>query len=251
MNLPTWHPAFIKASDALPEWHPASLQEPSIWLQKGWVTMNGQHVFIGEDGEQQGKFHAAGAHEGGTAADGNTVSWKASGTEKEAEAFAKNSIDKNTYYHGTVANSATDIMKNGFNADKKSLGKKLGDGVYLTSDPSTADWYAIEHVGEKGGDRSIMSMKVNVQKTFTLSPSNFPDVLEKTAEHFNIPHSTMRSLNAGDTDVIAKLSDYLQTQGYDSLKKPGADNTMVVFNPKNVMSFKNNVIKDGEIYFPK
>lgn len=61
MNLPAWHPAYTKTEE-LPLWHPALLEQPSYWFQKGWVTINGNHILMGEDGNPTGRSHGANSH---------------------------------------------------------------------------------------------------------------------------------------------------------------------------------------------
>ena len=49
MNLQPWHPAFIEKNNDLPQWHPALLDERSVWVQKGWITVNGRHILIDDN----------------------------------------------------------------------------------------------------------------------------------------------------------------------------------------------------------
>lgn len=76
MKLPSWHPAYINKADAsLPEWHPAFLPAPSVWFSKEWVTINGNHVLIGEDagGAAAARGAVAGAVAGNTKDNGGAT----------------------------------------------------------------------------------------------------------------------------------------------------------------------------------
>jgi len=69
MKLPSWHPAFEKEKK-LPEWHPAFLSQEANWVEKGWVTIGGRHMYFNDESGGGGRGH----HGGGGSSGGGKVS---------------------------------------------------------------------------------------------------------------------------------------------------------------------------------
>lgn len=93
------------------------------------------------------------------------------GTEAEAEAFVKDSVMKDTIYHGTSSSSAESIKKDGFNASKSISDRYFGDGTYLTGDKEAASFYAKNAGGNNG---TVLATKLNVQNPY-IDDSNKTD----------------------------------------------------------------------------
>lgn len=54
MQLPSWHPAFDKEKK-LPDWHPAFCKNEEEWIEKGWVTIGGRHMYFNDESGGGGK----------------------------------------------------------------------------------------------------------------------------------------------------------------------------------------------------
>lgn len=167
-------------------------------------------------------------HSSASAAGQKGLAHKPVMTADEAEAWAKDSVLKNTFYHGTK--NGAEIKAGGF--DLSQSGKVtggagfLGAGVYLSTDKSLSDGYG----ANKGGE--TLPIKINVKKM--MSADEFT-AFEK--QHGQIKLSATAADEAAGVFGPRNAAKLMQSMGYDGVHfvgKSGITET-VVFDPKNVV----------------
>ncbi len=154
---------------------------------------------------------------------GGGAEWSPTMSQVEADAWAKDSVVKETLYHGTSSDAAQSIRSEGF--DTGSLGRagsNYGNGVYLTAKRDQADYF-----GAQRGDGSVtLETKVNVK-----NPANEDDYKEAVKNYDrSVFTSSMDAFDEARAEAKAITAE-LQRQGFDSVV---TSDQVVVFDPKNV-----------------
>lgn len=181
---------------------------------------------------------------------------KFSGTQAEADEFAKDSAIQDTIYHGTTSSASDSISQGGFDVGKSISDKLFGDGVYLTGDKEIADWYA-GNAAKKSGDATTVSMKVNVKNPYIEDTNDFSHTIGKYGvNQFSFDMYTWGVENkkwsnpAGYEKKTEKISNYnkltrefgnhlLETHDAIVQKNSKGIEVMVIKDPKNIMVINN------------
>jgi hypothetical protein len=170
----------------------------------------------------------------------------APGVKKGGKAAARE-IDA---YHGTGTGGFSEFqLSRAGNVTDPGI---LGRGVYAYSEPGIAGWYA----EMAPGSPSVMPLKMNLEKPFTVEgkPSkDFHDKLGELIEQYRAKHpedgdlkdfqldNAVNDFRHGDDaarGIAESVTDLLQGQGYDGViyKYPDGGSEYVAFDPRKVRS---------------
>ena len=156
--------------------------------------------------------------------------WSPTMTSKQASEWAKDSVDKRSFYHSTRTKQAQGIEKEGFARSQigSTTGNKgmFGEGFYLSKDMQYTKTY---------GDATL-KMKINVK-----NPRHFKDADEFT--EFLKKHKIREDLwdpvwlQGGKETGAGKITDILKKEGYDAVMFRGGVET-VIFDPRQIVVIK-------------
>jgi len=206
------------------------------------------------------------------------LKWNPSMSIQDAKKLTENSILKQDFYHVTKTTNIESLMKNGFDLNNKSgFGRVWGDGVYLSDNNQTLDFYGNENSKK-------LKIKVNVSNPLIfetgvgVSSKNQLDQIKKFGSEFektfNEKFDELEKIWSSIFDEGQKIKDqnqrneYFQNNplpnpygealsftakkyGYDSMiivdkgineigsvtRKIGGNQT-IVFDPKNIIIIK-------------
>jgi hypothetical protein len=164
-------------------------------------------------------------------------------TKKEAEEKIKSSKYKETLYHGTLSGNVDSIKEEGFNTDKKSLGRMFGDGVYFTSDKDVAKSYSNVKMDEVDFAGTLQA-KINVKNPaiFDTDENRFNDAvmdwgianeriaINKYETVDDIPQSLYYGIVKDFSNSLLEKHDAIVNGGY-------FDTLVIVKNPKDIVVF--------------
>ena len=143
-------------------------------------------------------------------------------TKKDAEDFAKNSIIKDTVYHGTSSERKEDILYNGF---KNTRSGGYGHWFFFNKD------HAKPFANNK--EDNIVKAKVNLKKIKVYKNRN--ELLEDV-------HKFGKGEGTHQTRQEEAIFKYLKKEGFEGYIFPRQlknQKTLVVFDAKNVMPFED------------
>lgn len=183
------------------------------------------------------------------------TSWKASGTQEEVDAFAKDSAIQDTLLHGTNSSAQSSITSEGFTVGTAIDERIFGEGVYLTNSNTSAEFYA----GRAGGDSSnVLSMKINVKNPY-IDKGGYDHKVGKYGvskytkdfydwgvanKHWRNPEAYEKKTDSSKNynKFTAMFSEHL-LETHDAIVKydNGTDYIAIVKDPKNIM-----VVNDGK-----
>lgn len=92
----------------------------------------------------------------------NESDWTPSMSRDDAEAWAKDSVIQDSFYHGTSGEASRSISQEGFRLDKFKTGKIFGESVYLTENQGVAAEFADKKNPE------VLETKINVKKVYNI-----------------------------------------------------------------------------------
>lgn len=175
MKLPSWHPAYINKADAsLPEWHPAFLPAPSIWFKKGWVTVNGEHMFFPEDG--QGGGGGKGGKYANVAAAGGYSKFYATQSQSlklsPAEKTQVGNFKDEGSYLNEVLRDPEGYGPNPFNSDYKTMIKSLDSGLQKNTLSADVQLYRAGRLPEGIKPGTVFSDKAYLSTTVDAATVN-------------------------------------------------------------------------------
>jgi len=178
--------------------------------------------------ELLGEKAPVGSYQGWVAAEAarkpKVIEWRPSMSQAEAEVWAKDSVFKDTVYHGTYNHDiALKISEDGFNLDFVATGRHFGDGVYTAIEQETALSYATN-------EENVLSIKINANNMLTVEAYEMEKLYSDSL-------GWAFDNNIRDISSSQKLTRYLQSKGYDSLRINSHD-YIVIFDPKNVTVIK-------------
>ena len=153
------------------------------------------------------------------------VEWKPSMSRDEAEAWARDSVFKDTVYHGTTSQQAViGISKNGFDLSRIATGRVYGDGVYTTTSHEMASMY----IGN-AGEENILNIKANVSNPLVIGGDNdMGAVWDRVKEWYG------QDVVYNKSEILTK---YMIDQGYDALHIT-LHKYLIVFDPKKITVIK-------------
>lgn len=163
----------------------------------------------------------------------NTQGLKVEGviSETSPQSLTKQ-VDDTQYYHGTSADNAESILKNGYDTSQHtpfSGYKAYGDVVNLASTPEDAQ--TMGGIGHMGDDQetSVIDAKV----TPGLNYYNLPDGIS-SLEGIQLKRAAVRA----EGNIPNALKNYLSKQGYDGVVTNVPEEGLIIFDPKNVIFSK-------------
>lgn len=88
--------------------------------------------------------------------------WQPSMSEPDAERWAADSVVTQTVQHVTYAENVDSLKQDGFDLNRSAWGRVWGDGVYVTDDKTTAEFY---RTGMQHGGRVavVVNLKIDVR----------------------------------------------------------------------------------------
>lgn len=244
-------------------------------VKKDWVTINGNHVFINEDGSQ-GDSHAGSSHEGGIAADSN-------GKELISKNPTMDQVNKldpallSTAQLGRTPHEAGDptlakiYQKQGFNAAPQQVSQAQYDQLIQDGQPNLYRGFDGEN-GQSHMDQFINGAThfagrgVNGNGSYsTTSKQNASAYSNHALLNFTLSkdanvvsegslesemRATANSLGSGNA-VKALLSDagrYAALRGYDAIS---IKNPLEGFDPFHLVGSTYIVLNRGKVVIPK
>ena len=148
--------------------------------------------------------------------------WRASMTREEADAWAADSVYKESLYHGTSSDGMMQIPQEGFDLDRIATGRAYGSGVYTGTTYNTAAGFT--------SPNNVLELKANVQNPFIHPGTSFEKV-EKDAMNWYSSLPNDKQLAGQYYGNVSTF--YLQNLGYDSISIPDFK-YFIVFDPKDI-----------------
>lgn len=156
-NLPTWHPANFKQSNSIDYIKTlfVTANSPTAYIpdlfQKDWVTINGNHVFINEDGSYR-EGHSASSHDGGVAADRKGVepdkkvtvgdkTFPLTNSEQAVMDKVGVTVRNNSNYMGAFG-----VTDNPLNGDSPTINMDMQAISKYNTDPNATFYHEFGHV---------------------------------------------------------------------------------------------------------
>lgn len=179
--------------------------------------------------------------------------WSAEMDEQNATSWASGSSRKEPFFHGTSAESAEAIRKDGFNLHSVATARAFGDAVYTASDVNTAKGYGQAPLELRVNIKNIYDLNVTKIKIASASKGRsiegedydlFAEAASQEDSKFQdtfLRHKKMHEILYGNqtTASATAFTRTLADLGYDAMecKAPGY---MMVLNPKNIVVVKPN-----------
>ena len=151
----------------------------------------------------------------------NPDKWKPVMSREEANLWARNSVLKESGWHGTTHQAAEQIRKEGFKVSTNvNIGRSYGHGVYMAygNNIEDAEFFA------SGGD--LLETVVNVRRVLDVNRQDYIKYLDTRIRP---------GLSDGRGILPQDISDALESDGYDALlyRKASGD-ILVIRDPRRI-----------------